>query len=147
MVVSPANNLAVYTRRFAHLTLLAVLLQAMKQDPPADAKCRDKFLVQAVPISGDKEFATVANIVSGPVLWANNLKLSVGRRVLIPCLLFSVGFGREIRYCGEENPSDFPASLLCHRRRSDTSQERHSRQRGMVEMSSFELWAVSILTP
>lgn len=27
-----------------------VLLQAMKEDPPADAKCRDKFLVQSVVI-------------------------------------------------------------------------------------------------
>ncbi|ELQ42860.1 hypothetical protein OOU_Y34scaffold00192g46 [Pyricularia oryzae Y34] len=46
-----------------HEVEVQVLLQAMKQDPPADAKCRDKFLVQAVPISGDKEFATVADIV------------------------------------------------------------------------------------
>ncbi|TLS31121.1 hypothetical protein PpBr36_03024 [Pyricularia pennisetigena] len=45
-----------------HEVEVQVLLQAMKQDPPADAKCRDKFLVQAVPISGDKEFATVADI-------------------------------------------------------------------------------------
>ena len=27
---------------------IAVLLQAMKEDPPLDAKCRDKFLVQSV---------------------------------------------------------------------------------------------------
>ena len=40
-----------------------VLLQAMKQDPPADYKCRDKFLVQAVPITGDKEFVSVQEIV------------------------------------------------------------------------------------
>lgn len=41
-----------------------VLLQAMKQDPPADTKCRDKFLVQSVPISGDLEFSNVQTIVS-----------------------------------------------------------------------------------
>lgn len=40
-----------------------VLLQAMKQDPPPDAKCRDKFLVQSAPITADKEFASVANVV------------------------------------------------------------------------------------
>ncbi|CAK7209381.1 phosphatidylinositol-binding protein scs2 [Sporothrix eucalyptigena] len=34
----------------------------MKQDPPADYKCRDKFLVQAVPITGDKEFISVQEI-------------------------------------------------------------------------------------
>lgn len=45
-----------------HEVEVQVLLQAMKQDPPADTKCRDKFLVQAVPISGDKEFASVADI-------------------------------------------------------------------------------------
>lgn len=28
-----------------------VLLQAMKEDPPLDAKCRDKFLVQSVPMT------------------------------------------------------------------------------------------------
>lgn len=40
-----------------------VLLQAMKQDPPADAKCRDKFLVQSVIISSDLEFNNVQSIV------------------------------------------------------------------------------------
>ncbi|KAH8671039.1 PapD-like protein [Xylariales sp. PMI_506] len=39
-----------------------VILQAMKQEPPLDAKCRDKFLVQSVPISGDKEFSNLAAI-------------------------------------------------------------------------------------
>ena len=42
---------------------LAVLLQAMKQEPPADAKCRDKFLVQSVIITADKEFSNVTQIV------------------------------------------------------------------------------------
>lgn len=41
-----------------------VLLQAMKADPPLDAKCRDKFLVQSAPITADKEFATIASVVS-----------------------------------------------------------------------------------
>lgn len=40
-----------------------VLLQAMKQEPPADAKCRDKFLVQSVTITGDKDFTNVQQIV------------------------------------------------------------------------------------
>ncbi|KAI9798328.1 MAG: phosphatidylinositol-binding protein scs2 [Piccolia ochrophora] len=39
-----------------------VLLQAMKEDPPPDAKCRDKFLVQAVAITADREFSKVADI-------------------------------------------------------------------------------------
>ena len=35
----------------------------MKQEPPADAKCRDKFLVQSVLITADKEFSNVTQIV------------------------------------------------------------------------------------
>ncbi|KAI9829771.1 MAG: hypothetical protein M1819_006008 [Sarea resinae] len=34
-----------------------VLLQAMKEDPPPDARCRDKFLVQSVAVTADKEFS------------------------------------------------------------------------------------------
>ncbi|CAK7265438.1 phosphatidylinositol-binding protein scs2 [Sporothrix epigloea] len=41
---------------------VTVLLQALKQDPPSDYKCRDKFMVQAVPITGDKEFISVQDI-------------------------------------------------------------------------------------
>ncbi|KAI9829002.1 MAG: phosphatidylinositol-binding protein scs2 [Thelocarpon impressellum] len=39
-----------------------VLLQSMKEDPPPDAKCRDKFLVQTIPITADREFASVTAI-------------------------------------------------------------------------------------
>ncbi|KXT11348.1 hypothetical protein AC579_9459 [Pseudocercospora musae] len=42
-----------------------VLLQAMKEDPPPDARCRDKFLVQSVAISADRDVNNVAQI------WAN----------------------------------------------------------------------------
>lgn len=42
----------------------AVLLQAMKEDPPPDAKCRDKFLVQSVLVTADKEFTNVGSLVS-----------------------------------------------------------------------------------
>ncbi|KAK3942233.1 vesicle-associated protein 2-2 [Diplogelasinospora grovesii] len=41
---------------------VSVLLQAMKQEPPLDARCRDKFLVQSVAITGDKEFTNVQQI-------------------------------------------------------------------------------------
>ncbi|CAG8949177.1 hypothetical protein HYFRA_00004800 [Hymenoscyphus fraxineus] len=41
---------------------VTVLLQAMKQEPPLDAKCRDKFLVQSVAITADKEFDDTASI-------------------------------------------------------------------------------------
>jgi hypothetical protein len=35
----------------------------MKQEPPLDTKCRDKFLVQSVLIAADKEFSNVQEIV------------------------------------------------------------------------------------
>ncbi|KAH7025920.1 PapD-like protein [Microdochium trichocladiopsis] len=41
---------------------VAVILQAMKHEPPPDTKCRDKFLVQSVEITGDKEFANLSAI-------------------------------------------------------------------------------------
>ncbi|KAK0720903.1 PapD-like protein [Lasiosphaeris hirsuta] len=45
-----------------HEVSVSVLLQAMKTEPPADARCRDKFLVQSAIITGDKEFTNVAQI-------------------------------------------------------------------------------------
>lgn len=54
----------------------AVLLQAMKQDLPLDIKCRDKFLVQSVPITADKEFINTSAIVSVP-------------KLAVPCVMFA----------------------------------------------------------
>ncbi|KAI0420663.1 putative integral ER membrane protein Scs2 [Xylaria grammica] len=39
-----------------------VILQAMKQEPPLGTKCRDKFLVQSVAITPEKDFANLATI-------------------------------------------------------------------------------------
>ncbi|KAI0114506.1 PapD-like protein [Nemania sp. FL0031] len=39
-----------------------VILQAMKQEPAPGTKCRDKFLVQSVAITPDKDFANLASI-------------------------------------------------------------------------------------
>ena len=36
-----------------------VLLQAMREDPPPDARCRDKFLVQTVAISQDSDASNI----------------------------------------------------------------------------------------
>ena len=41
-----------------------VLLQAMKEDPPLDARCRDKFLVQTVTITPGRDVDDVTAIVS-----------------------------------------------------------------------------------
>ncbi|KAI1421095.1 putative integral ER membrane protein Scs2 [Xylaria sp. FL1777] len=39
-----------------------VILQAMKQEPPSGTKCRDKFLVQSVVITPEKDFSNLASI-------------------------------------------------------------------------------------
>ena len=51
----------------------AVLLQAMKEEPPLDYKCRDKFLVQTVALEG--EFNADEGLST---LWANVEKTSKG---------------------------------------------------------------------
>ncbi len=55
-----------------HDVEVSVLLQVMKQEPPPDAKCRDKFLVQSVAITADKDFTNVAEIVGPPSLAARD---------------------------------------------------------------------------
>lgn len=51
--------------------LSTVLLQAMKEEPPAGTKCKDKFLVQSAIITPDRETKTLAELVSHP--WAPHL--------------------------------------------------------------------------
>jgi hypothetical protein len=41
----------------------AVLLQVLKDAPAPGAKCKDKFLVQAVPVAPGQEQASVTQIV------------------------------------------------------------------------------------
>jgi len=41
---------------------VSVLLQPMKEDPPASAKCKDKFLVQSTFITPEKENVSLADI-------------------------------------------------------------------------------------
>lgn len=40
-----------------------VLLQAMKEDPPPDARCRDKFLVQTAALAPDSDASNIPAIV------------------------------------------------------------------------------------
>ncbi|KAI4223959.1 MAG: hypothetical protein L6R36_005032 [Xanthoria steineri] len=47
-----------------------VLLQAMREDPPPDARCRDKFLVQTVSLSQDSDASNI------PAIWQNIEKVS-----------------------------------------------------------------------
>jgi hypothetical protein len=40
------------------------MLQALKEDPPSAAKCKDKFLIQSTTITPEKEILSLAEIVS-----------------------------------------------------------------------------------
>ena len=40
-----------------------MLLQAMREDPPLDARCRDKFLVQSIAITPEKDSSNIATVV------------------------------------------------------------------------------------
>ena len=67
------------------LIIFAVLLQAMKEDPPLDARCRDKFLVQSVAILPDQELGNVTSIVCFlhilPTLtWNAIINVATGRK-------------------------------------------------------------------
>lgn len=42
------------------------MLQAMKEEPPLAAKCRDKFLIQSTIINWEKRTMTLQEIVSLP---------------------------------------------------------------------------------
>ncbi|KAL9112808.1 MAG: hypothetical protein Q9187_007710 [Circinaria calcarea] len=53
-----------------YLVVYGVLLQAMKEDPPLDARCRDKFLVQSVAIAPDQELPNITTI------WQNIEKIA-----------------------------------------------------------------------
>lgn len=40
------------------------MLQAMKEEPPLAAKCKDKFLIQSTTITPEKETLSLSDIVS-----------------------------------------------------------------------------------
>lgn len=44
---------------------LAVLLQGMKEEPPADYKCKDKFLIQSALIVSEFEGLSLPELVRG----------------------------------------------------------------------------------
>lgn len=43
--------------------IVLVLLQAMREDPPPDARCRDKFLVQSIAITPERDLGSITAIV------------------------------------------------------------------------------------
>ena len=53
-----------YRKALIHHTLL-VMLQALKEEPPLNTKCKDKFLIQSTIITPDKETLALSDIVGG----------------------------------------------------------------------------------
>jgi hypothetical protein len=47
----------------AALGIVPVLLQAMKEEPPLNGKCKDKFLIQSTIITPEKENMTLHELV------------------------------------------------------------------------------------
>lgn len=74
----------------------------MKVEPPADTRCRDKFLVQSVAVTADKEFTNIAQIVrqSRPT----NLEKPPPNPVAVAACRPS----REVFGSGEEDQSRLP---------------------------------------
>jgi len=42
----------------------------MREDPPLDARCRDKFLVQSIAITPDKDSSNIATVVGHLSMWS-----------------------------------------------------------------------------
>lgn len=51
------------------------MLQALKEEPPLNTKCKDKFLIQSTIITPEKETMTLHDIVriSSPLLQIESL--------------------------------------------------------------------------
>lgn len=100
----PHSQIAILVAE-AYQCVSTVLLQAMKQDPPMDLKCRDKFLVQSVLISSDLEFSNVQTIV------CRDLPTPGEQQVLAQTLTphaTTVGVRGEVSGSGEEDKSQLP---------------------------------------
>lgn len=63
----------------------------MKDEPPLDAKCKDKFLVQTVAVTGDMEFANVTSIVCSVIHYWGHAMFS---NICIVREVFQVGCPR-----------------------------------------------------
>ena len=72
----------------------------MKEDPPLDARCRDKFLVQSVLVTADKEFTNVASLVRFILQYQEIL---CGRQLTRAHVVVAYRTDRQTIYSGEED--------------------------------------------
>ena len=50
---------------FVFVLFFTVQMQAMREEPPVDFKCKDKFLVQSVAITAEREHLSAQDLVMG----------------------------------------------------------------------------------
>ncbi|KAJ5907847.1 hypothetical protein N7495_000529 [Penicillium taxi] len=85
-----------------------VLLQSMKDEPAPGAKCKDKFLVQSVKVTGDMSYGNVSSVFD------NTPKTSVVERKLRVSWLEADSPGAEIpathEFVDEEPPTSYSSS-------------------------------------
>lgn len=71
----------------------SVLLQPMKEDPPAGAKCKDKFLVQSVVITPEREAKALSELVRRAMIPL----VRSWRRLIWSVMVAAVVRGRKVR--------------------------------------------------
>lgn len=86
-----------------------VLLQAMKEDPPPDYKCRDKFLVQSVLITADREASNVQAIWSQ--MEKTNKSAITEKKIRVVFLQQNEEIGARSQYDSSPPPYTDPSSL------------------------------------
>jgi len=83
----------------------------MKEEPPLEARCRDKFLVQSVAITADREITNITAIVRDPKYGQEQFTHT--------SLVGEYRTDRKRKHTGEEDPSQLPpgrrlgSSRLC----------------------------------
>jgi hypothetical protein len=89
---------------------ISVLLQAMKEEPPLDYKCRDKFLVQSVALENHQS----ADHESLPGLWSNIEKTSKGsiqeKKIRVTFLPAGSATTNGVSHDSEERPPSYTAT-------------------------------------
>jgi hypothetical protein len=59
-----------------------VMLQALREEPPTNAKCKDKFLIQSTLITAEKETMALQDIVRLSAILASS---SCERSITVDC--------------------------------------------------------------
>lgn len=80
MLSQARHSLSGLLRLLIDVSML-VMLQALKDEPPLGAKCKDKFLIQSTIISSDKNHLSLTDLVS--CLWSGASSFAAHPMVLV----------------------------------------------------------------